>query len=77
MSTPDENILQNEAVRFGLVWRAGGPSVLKREKRDAGRRDIYKSEFWKGGKMTFITCQAINLWKAEGIVKLFRHESQK
>lgn len=37
----------------------------------SGRRDIYKSEFWKGGKMTFITRQAINLWESEGIVKLF------
>lgn len=65
MSAHDENILHNEAV--GLVWRAQG----------GARWDIYKSEFWKGGKMTFITCQAINLWKAEGIVKPFRYESQK
>lgn len=60
-----------------------GPYVKEREVTAwhcfaiVARGTFTRLNFEKVKKMTFITCQTINLWKSEGIVKLFCTERQK
>lgn len=80
-SACSENILQVAAEEFAFVRHACSLCYTQRSACMAllntrGQRDVYQSEFWKGGKMTFITCQTINLWKSEGIEAILHWKAE-